>query len=133
MTDKIVYEGGCLCGAIRYRAETRPLWEGHCHCTMCRKQAGAPYVTWVTVPTADLVFVKGTPKVYKSSDKAHRQFCGDCGTPLTFQYDEKPKRIDLAAATLDRPELVTPRQNVYFDTRIEAYLHPELLPARTLP
>jgi hypothetical protein len=43
-------EGGCFCGAIRYRVPLPPLWVAHCHCSMCRRAQGAAFVTWLGVP-----------------------------------------------------------------------------------
>ena len=38
--------GGCHCGAIRYEAEGEALTSALCHCTDCRRHAGAPMVAW---------------------------------------------------------------------------------------
>lgn len=43
----MTYEGGCRCGAIRYRITGEPLSAGFCHCRMCQRAAGAPVVAWV--------------------------------------------------------------------------------------
>lgn len=45
-----VHEGGCLCGAVRYRITGEPKSVGYCHCRMCQRAAGAPVVAWATVP-----------------------------------------------------------------------------------
>jgi hypothetical protein len=42
-------EGGYLCGAIRYRIAARANDVAHCHCGLCRRSTGAPFVTWLTV------------------------------------------------------------------------------------
>ena len=44
------WNGGCLCGEIRYRANVDPEWVAYCHCTMCRKQSGAPLTVSVLFP-----------------------------------------------------------------------------------
>ena len=46
MGQETIHEGGCLCGAVRYREAAAPGAVGHCHCTMRRKASGAPVVTW---------------------------------------------------------------------------------------
>jgi hypothetical protein len=33
--------GPCTCGAIRYRLDAEPSDGGYCHCTICRRTAGA--------------------------------------------------------------------------------------------
>ena len=43
-------EGGCLCGAIRYRIEATIIEAAICHCLACRRAAGAQSVAWLTVP-----------------------------------------------------------------------------------
>ena len=60
-------EGGCLCGAVRYRVggKTRVT---HCHCLHCRKLGGAPYVTWVEAErrVAPAAFADTSVQVYLS-------------------------------------------------------------------
>jgi hypothetical protein len=35
------HEGGCLCGAVRYRVTDEPYLAGVCHCTLCNKRTGS--------------------------------------------------------------------------------------------
>ena len=104
MTAPQTHEGGCLCGRVRYRVEG-PLGPGaHCHCTLCRRGAGAPVVTWVTAPVDRFAFTKGEPAAYKSSDHGTRSFCRNCGTQLTFFSTRSPDDVDITLGSLDRPE-----------------------------
>ena len=75
-------DGGCFCGAVRYRISGAPLDVGHCHCTICRRTTGAPFVTWATVPQAVFAFTAGTPAELRSTPAARRTFCAACGTAL---------------------------------------------------
>src|SRR5436309_8502790 len=52
--------GGCFCGAIRYRVSASSRDVSHCHCGICRRTTGAPFVTWATVPADSFVFTAGT-------------------------------------------------------------------------
>ncbi|MDP1906963.1 MAG: GFA family protein, partial [Hyphomicrobium sp.] len=52
--------GGCHCGAIRYQAEGDVLTHALCHCTDCRRHAGAPMVGWTMYPQAAVAVTKGT-------------------------------------------------------------------------
>jgi hypothetical protein len=104
--------GGCLCGAVRYRAATMSR-VGLCHCRMCQKASGAPVVAWLMVPTTAFSFTQGTPVSYRSSPRAVRHFCGACGSQLTSWLDENPSEVDVNLATLDHPEVVVPQYHIY--------------------
>lgn len=102
-------EGGCRCGAIRYRADGAPRHYALCLCTECRRSAGAPMVGWALFAQEE-VTITGTPVDYNSSGDAHRQFCGTCGTGL-FYYSESvfPGMVDIQGATFDDPDALTPQ------------------------
>jgi heme-degrading monooxygenase HmoA len=112
------YEGGCFCGAIRYRARGTPQGPNVCHCSICRRTSGAPMVAWATFPTNEIEWLKGTPRRFMSSAKAERSFCSDCGTALTFSFSKSPDRTDVTLASLDHPEHVTPLDHIFTSTRI---------------
>ena len=75
-------KGGCYCGAIRYEARGTPFNESICHCSICRRTAGAPFVAWFSVKRSDFRLVQGSPVAFQSTSKAVRKFCGACGTQL---------------------------------------------------
>ena len=54
--------GSCLCGAVRFTASLPSLVCAHCHCSMCRRNHGAGYVTWFAVPRAQLVIESGAER-----------------------------------------------------------------------
>ena len=83
-------DGGCLCGAIRYRLSGKPTNTMICHCQSCRRAAGSPVVAWLTFAAADFQFCKGQPVEFSSSPPVRRSFCGSCGTPLTYAHQDSP-------------------------------------------
>lgn len=105
--------GGCGCGAVRYAIEAAPIEVCHCHCEICRRHSGAPLVTWLTVPRAAFRLLAGMPRERRSSATAVRHFCPDCGTALTFHADAEPEFIDVTVASLDRPDVVVPREHIW--------------------
>jgi len=111
--------GGCHCGAIRYEVEGDPLTHALCHCSDCRRHAGAPMVGWTMYPAASARITKGEPRVYLSSTHGRRHFCGDCGTGL-FYYNEEvlPGIVDIQSATCDDPEAVPARIHIQVAERI---------------
>ena len=108
-----IYEGSCLCGTVRYRASGPPYNITHCHCTMCRRATGAPFVSWATFYTERFRFVSGHPASFDSSENATRTFCARCGTPLTFQNAATPDEIDVTLGSLDHPEAVVPQDHTF--------------------
>jgi hypothetical protein len=54
-------KGGCFCGWIRYEAAGTPFHETSCHCSICRRTTGAPFVTWFSVPRPGFRLVRGEP------------------------------------------------------------------------
>jgi hypothetical protein len=112
-------EGGCFCGAIRYRAEGEPTQVNHCHCRMCQRLAGAPVVTWATFRAEQVHFLKGGPKWLESSEKATRGFCANCGTQLLWRSKRHPDEVDLTAASLDDPNSVKPDIHIWTESQLE--------------
>ena len=105
----MTYTGGCNCGAIRYAAEGEPAHHALCHCTDCRRAAGAPMVGWALFPR-DKVAITGTPVDYASSPDVTRQFCGTCGTGLFFLNETVfPGQVDIQSGTLDDPDALPPQ------------------------
>jgi hypothetical protein len=118
MNDLKAAEGGCLCGAIRYRVTGEPRKTSLCHCRSCRLAAGGPTVAWVILPTSGLTWLSGTRTMYRSSERAMRGFCGACGTALTYERPADPSLIDITTASLDRPDEFAPRVEIWTAERI---------------
>lgn len=111
--------GGCHCGAIRYEAQGEAVTHALCHCTDCRRHAGAPVVGWSMYPEAALKVTKGAPRVYASSEHGRRHFCPDCGTGL-FYVNEAilPGIVDIQSATCDDPSAVVPQIHIQTAERL---------------
>ena len=88
-------EGGCACGAVRYRAEAPPTSSMICHCASCRRASAAPRRALGHVRSRRLRLHKGAPAMFASSAPVRRGFCAACGTPLTYERDERPGEIDV--------------------------------------
>ena len=111
-------DGGCLCGAVRYRFSGTPSSSDNCHCRSCRRASGAPVVAWITVRRSELGVLSGTPAVFHSSPGVTRQFCSRCGTALTYQSERRPDTIDITTASLDDPEAYPPTTEVWLEDRL---------------
>jgi hypothetical protein len=108
-----VIRGGCFCGYIRYAADGTPFHETICHCTICRRTSGAPFVAWFSVPKDGFRLVAGAPGRFRSTAKVVRTFCPKCGTSLTFEHDDFPQELDVTTSSLDDPESLPPRDHTW--------------------
>ena len=103
--------GGCFCGFIRYDAGGTPFHETNCHCSICRRTSGAPFVAWFTVPADEFRITSGQPASFRSSEHGTRSFCPHCGTPLTFASSRLPDELDITICSLQDPELLPPKDH----------------------
>jgi hypothetical protein len=117
-SDSKILEGGCLCGAIRYRITRQPTDINYCHCGQCRRHSGAPVAAIATFPAADVVWTKGQPRLFASSAIGRRGFCPDCGTSLTWQGVQTPQEIDLGVGTFDDASSFRPKDHIWTESAI---------------
>jgi len=111
-------EGGCLCGAVRYRIDAAPLWTGYCHCGTCRRSTGAPVTMFVGAAADRVAFTKGERAVFASSPGVQRGFCAACGAPLTYESDRFPGEVHFHVSTFDRPQTLRPGFHVFHEERL---------------
>lgn len=118
--------GSCLCGAVRFSIQIPVLFCGHCHCTMCQRNHGAAYVTWIAVTRDQLRFDEGEHALtrYPSSDHGFRSFCSHCGSSLFFESTHHADRVDIPLANLHGPVDKQPQLHVHFDDRA-SWVHAE--------
>src|SRR5438128_2248957 len=103
MSEQATVRGGCLCGAVRYRAEGPPRALSLCHCESCRRAAGGGPVAWTVLNAAGFSW-QGEPARFASSPGVERTFCARCGTALGYASEDRPDAIDITTVTLDHPE-----------------------------
>ena len=120
--------GGCQCGGVRFRAE-RLGRASICHCRMCQKAMGGFFGPFVDV--YEFVWTRGAPKYFQSSNLVKRGFCGDCGTPLSFEGEGWP--VNIAIGAFDHPQDIPPTLQVGTEGKLP-YIHalsglPERSPA----
>ena len=108
--------GQCLCGAVRYRGEAEPRFQGKCYCTDCRKTSAAGHAA-VMGFAADAVRIEGSLKEFDSradsGAQVTRAFCPTCGAGIYACNDRMPGLIFLRASTLDDPNLFSPQMIVW--------------------
>jgi len=106
-------EGGCHCGAIRYRVDEDLIDAGYCHCDICQQTTGAPVLAWSRFPFESFSYAEGHPSVYESSEWGQREFCGTCGTQICYRDIDDPETVEVNTATLDEPESFEPEYHIF--------------------
>ncbi|GGE52527.1 hypothetical protein GCM10007421_28710 [Halopseudomonas oceani] len=106
--------GGCLCGAVRLRAEGQPLRVGICHCLDCRKHHGALF-------HASAIFVLAAVEIAgQTAEYAGRHFCPLCGSSV---YSRSGDEMEVHLGALDEPDQFIPSYELW-SCRREAWLPP---------
>jgi hypothetical protein len=121
-----VLGGGCLCGAVRYEVRSARREGYYCHCRMCQLAFGNTRAAFVNLPRDEVRWL-AAPKFHASSKIARRGFCGECGTPLSFEYVDAA-RIDLAVGSFDDPAQFRPTSHFAVESRIAAWHADDGLP-----
>ena len=124
-----VYEGGCLCSAVRYRATGQPLRTLVCHCHFCQKLTGSSCYA-ESMFSIDAVELTGELRVYdhrsESSGKAvHVQFCPKCGTTVTLTFQRWPEYRAISRGTFDSPNLVSIGSHIWTESAQTGMILPE--------
>jgi hypothetical protein len=121
------YEGGCLCGAVRYgiTGPLRPVVA--CHCRQCQRTSGS--FVMATQGDAESLVIQGQEHLrwYESSEEARRGFCSTCGSSL-FWRRRGASRISIMAGSLDQPTGLRAEAQIHCDTAGDYYETPADLP-----
>ncbi|MBR0751759.1 GFA family protein [Bradyrhizobium jicamae] len=112
----MIREGGCLCGAVRFKAEGEPLNVRICHCRTCQKAMGSPfYARAMFEPRA--VTVEGETGRFLSSPAIAREFCTACGTRL-FTRRTNGTAMGIALACFDDRNAFPPTEHIWVSEKI---------------
>jgi hypothetical protein len=112
----MIREGGCLCGAVRFRCEGEPLNVRICHCRTCQKAMGSPFFARALFDQRALT-VEGETAYYASSEAIHRVFCKTCGTRL-FSRRTNGTAVGIALATFDDRNALAPTEHIWVSDKI---------------
>ena len=111
-------EGGCLCGAVRYRVEGDPVAATLCHCASCRRAGGGPTLAWAVFDRERVVWLAGEPQEYESSPGKFWNFCARCGSLVGYCRASRPEHYDITIATLDNPDAFPPTVEIWTGEKV---------------
>ena len=112
------WEGGCICGGVRFRASGPPKWTIWCHCQSCRKHTGAPASAFAAFDEAVVEMTNGAITKFSSSPGVRRGFCATCGSTLTCEGDTRPGELHFHIGAFDAAERLAPMGEFYPEERL---------------
>lgn len=115
-------EGGCACGAVRYRLKSEPMIVHCCHCTDCQRQVGSAFVINAVIETDRIEVLGGELKPYRmptDSGRPHDVYrCAACGTTLWSDYGGRPWVRFVRATTLDDRAALPPDVHIFTRSKL---------------
>ena len=114
-------EGGCSCGAVRYRLASDPLFTHCCHCLNCQRQTGSAFVINLLIETANVEVLAGRPEPTEAprEDGSVQTIlrCPTCQVAVYSHYGLRTVAF-VRAGTLDDPSLVSPDVHIFTRSKV---------------
>ena len=132
--QRVTMDGGCTCGAVRYRLKAKPLFVHCCHCTWCQRETGSAFAVNAFIEASEVELLKGEPAsttLPSLSGKGQVVWrCPDCGVTVWSNYaGAGPKIHFVRTGTLDEPARFAPDIHIYTSTKRPWVILPEGAPA----
>jgi hypothetical protein len=128
----VTREGGCACGAVRYRLASDPLFVHCCHCLNCQRQTGSAFVVNLLIEADRVELLAGDPQpadVPRDDGSSQRIFrCPVCKVAIFSEYGRPEVRF-VRGGTLDEPSSVSPDVHIYTRSKLGWVTLPESVPA----
>jgi hypothetical protein len=128
----VLREGGCACGAVRYRLTSDPLFVHCCHCLNCQRQTGSAFVVNVLIEADRVELLAGEPQpVPVPRDRGKQQViwrCPACQVAVYSRYTSPGIRF-VRAGTLDDPSSVAPDVHIFTRSKLPWVALPGSVPA----
>src|SRR5436309_1555741 len=125
-------EGGCACGAVRYRLTSDPLFVHCCHCLNCQRQTGSAFVINLLIEADRVELLAGEPQPVdapRDDGSAQRIFrCPTCQVAVFSEYGRADVRF-VRAGTLDDPSGIAPDVHIYTRSKLSWIALPDSVPA----
>ncbi len=123
-------EGGCDCGAVRYRLEAEPIVIKCCHCHACQRQSGSAFALNLIIESEHVTLLSGHPvPVEMATLSGHGQAnyrCPTCRVSVwsTFHQAGAKARF-VRAGTLDQTRDIVPDLHIFTKAKQDWVALPE--------
>ncbi|MDH5408814.1 MAG: GFA family protein [Gammaproteobacteria bacterium] len=110
-----MYQGGCLCGAVRFQISGEIRNIIYCHCSQCRKAQGSAFATNGIVEADKFVFQSGEEALtgYESTPGQTKYFCQHCGSPIISRQAAKPDQVRVRLGTVESAISERPMAHIF--------------------
>ena len=109
-------EGGCACGAVRYRLASDPIFVHCCHCLNCQRQTGSAFVVNLLIEADRVELLAGEPQPVdapRDDGSVQKVFrCHDCQVAVYSEYG-RPEVLFVRGGTLDEPREIEPDIHIF--------------------
>jgi hypothetical protein len=126
-------QGGCACGAVRYRLASPPMFVHCCHCRDCQRQTGSAFVLNALIEADRVMLLSGDVEgvaVPTDSGRPHRIYrCPSCEIAVWSVYGGVDKLRFVRTGTLDNPAALTPDVHIYTRSKLPWIALPDGVPA----
>ncbi len=126
---EVPFEGGCQCGAVRYRCKAPPFVSYTCHCLACQCLTSSAFATCIQVPAEAFSLLRGTPssrdRTADSGNQITTSFCGSCCSALCSANSARPRLRSVYVGTLDRAAEVEVDAHIWTKRRLPWVLLPD--------
>jgi hypothetical protein len=116
------YEGGCSCGAVRFRLTAAPMFVHCCHCLDCQKQTGGAFAINAMIESEDVELLAGKPVAYEMPTESGRPHdihrCPDCEVAVWSDYGRRGWMVFVRVSTLDEPHAIEPDVHIFTRSKV---------------
>jgi hypothetical protein len=126
-------DGGCACGELRYRLDSKPMFVHCCHCRDCQRQTGSAFVLNALIETSRVERFSGETRAFAAPTDSglphdiHR--CASCGTAVWSHYGGRTALSFVRVGTLDEPSDLPPDVHIYTRSKLPWIALPAEVPA----
>ena len=126
-------DGGCGCGAVRYRMHREPLIVHCCHCSYCQRETGSAFAINALIESSELSLRRGSPEIVVTpshSGKGQKIVrCPSCRVAVWSHYAGGGDAISFVrAGTLDERAVLVPDIHIHTSSKLPWVVIPEGVP-----
>ena len=119
-----MHEGGCLCGAVRYRVTGEPRTAFVCHCTFCQRSSGSAFQVLAFFPKGNVEFIGAAPSTYEHQSPIHGrmlrpQFCARCGSRVGMTAQRASDFQLICGGSFDDPNWFRVQAHIFIDSAVD--------------